>query len=269
VDPIFPLAILSAIAGVAALTWRSVRAPNRRPHGRTSWSLLLGFCPRRVYACPMADDIRAGRDACTKCRNRLDDMDPLSRYQIEGRGTGLKLDPAGPLVASLCHGDWEASEDEERRPHGEWHAPLFDLDYPATLAYGTTTHVLVLKKPVSVAAHRAVRTLLVEARLAAAPHDDAPASDARCSGIAGYRVAAADHLPEAVFHLTCPARLVPSGTAGHFHLYLETEVRWTIYLRLMRAMADAGLLESAWVEMSARRSMAMLRKPEFKKKAPH
>ncbi|HTK59570.1 MAG TPA: hypothetical protein VL283_00020 [Candidatus Baltobacteraceae bacterium] len=265
-DPIFPLVIIFAIAGAAGLGWRVTRVRGARPTGRTSWTLLLGFCPRRAYSCPMVSDFRAGKDACSKCGNAIQGMNPMSQYQVEGRGTGLKLDPDGPLVASLCHGAWEPSKDSERLPQGDRHAPIFDLDYPAALASGPHGPTLVLKKPASVRAYRNVAGLMEAAGLAMPGCGTATDGDARrYPGIAGYRSPDDHLLIEAVFRLTCPATLVPSSTEGHFHLYLETETGWQPYLQLMRAMADAGLLEAGWVDMNERRKMAMLRKPHCKK----
>jgi len=267
-DPIFPLAILAAIAGASVLGWRTVRGRPPRLHGRTSWSLLLGFCPRRSYACPMVADFRAGKDACSKCGNTIEGMNPMSQYQVDGRGTGLKLDPDGQLIASLCHGAWEPSSDSERLPQGDRHAPLFDLDYPAAVASGTRGSTLVLKRPLSVRSYRKVNAALEEAGLVAPGTEalDSGQDAARHpAGIASYRMPDEQLLIEAAFRLTCPARLVSSSSEGHFHLYLETEIGWNAYLRLMRAMAEVGLLETGWVDLSERRKMAMLRKPGVKK----
>ena len=264
-DPVFPLYLLGGIAAAAALGWRATRGLRTRPHGRTSWTLLLGFCPRREYSCPMVLDFRAGKDACSKCGNQLRQMVPMSQYQVDGGGTGLKLDPDGPLVASLCHGAWDPSKDYERLPEGARHAPLFDLDYPAMIAADARGTTLVLKKTVSVRAYRTVLARLQETGLARptdVPHSQAEAPSA---GIEGYRMPAGELLSEAVFRLRCPAVLVPSSTDGHFHLYLETEIGWDAYVRLLRAMAEAGLLETGWVELSERRKMAMLRKPGVRK----
>jgi len=268
-DPIFPLAMIAAIAGAVALGWHAVRPRPSLPQGRTSWTLLLGFCPRRVYSCPMVDDFREGRDACSRCGNHIDRMDPLSRYQVDGRGTGLKLDPDGPLISSLCHGAWETSKDRERLPQGERHAPIFDLDAPATLmSLGRGGH-LVVRASVTMPAYAATLKLMerfglvlpgsafdVETHMTRRPH-----------GIRGYRAQGVDVLSEAVFPLIVPAKLIPSSTEGHFHLYLETEMVWEDYLSLMRSMVEAGLLEKGWVDMSERRKMAMLRKPGIKKGA--
>ena len=58
-----------------------------------------------------------------------------------------------------------------------------------------------------------------------------------------------------------PARLVPSKTEGHFHLYLDREMPWPDYWRLLKVMYRTGLLEDGFVAMSLRRGMSYLRYP--------
>lgn len=58
-----------------------------------------------------------------------------------------------------------------------------------------------------------------------------------------------------------PARLVPSSTEGHFHLYLDREISWEKYAGLIRAMAEAGILEKGYVQQSLKRGQSFLRRP--------
>jgi len=44
-----------------------------------------------------------------------------------------------------------------------------------------------------------------------------------------------------------PCKLVPSKTEGHFHLFIEKELDWETYKRLLYAMADAGIVEWNYV----------------------
>lgn len=253
-DPVFPLAMLAAIAGAAALAWRSAR-PRSRAHGlRTSWSVLCYRCTHRL---------RRGADVsgCPECGSGR--LMPLSGYQASGGGTGLKYDPDGPLVASLCEGEWKPSESDLRLPQGTWHAPLFDLDYPAAaMASGGATR-LVLHRPVSRPALASLRLLMAEIGLARLPPESDEASGP--PGIESYRAQA--YMPETTFDLVVPARLVPSSTTGHFHLYLDVRVRWEDYVRLLEEMRDAGLVDGGWFDLALRRKMAVLRKPHVRKGA--
>jgi hypothetical protein len=58
------------------------------------------------------------------------------------------------------------------------------------------------------------------------------------------------------------ARLVPSSTPGHFHLYLDgLSMDWPTYARLLNALADAGVIERGYADASLRRGASFLRLP--------
>ena len=67
------------------------------------------------------------------------------------------------------------------------------------------------------------------------------------------------HLP--VLDLDVPHRLVPSTTEGHSHLYIDVAVPWDKYVRLLEAMADAGILEHGYVSASIDKGATMVRLP--------
>jgi hypothetical protein len=68
------------------------------------------------------------------------------------------------------------------------------------------------------------------------------------------------HLP--VLDSDVPARLVPSETPGHHHLYFDVPMSWPTYAALITAMGDAGLLEPGYVSASlARRCTFVSPKP--------
>lgn len=71
------------------------------------------------------------------------------------------------------------------------------------------------------------------------------------------------HLP--VIDIDFPAKLVPSTTPGHFHLYLDRPVEWDKYLAVLNAMADAGLVEPGYASCSKARGASFVRKPGVKK----
>lgn len=73
------------------------------------------------------------------------------------------------------------------------------------------------------------------------------------------------HAP--VIDLDLPAQLIPSTTPGHFHLYIDHELEWDVYLELLQALAKAGLVEDGYVQASARREQTMVRKPGVLKPA--
>jgi hypothetical protein len=71
------------------------------------------------------------------------------------------------------------------------------------------------------------------------------------------------HMP--ALDLDVPVRVYPSTTLGHFHLYIDKEMTWWQYKRLMRAMVAAGILEKGYYKASTRRSGTHLRLPWIKK----
>lgn len=258
-DPMFPLVIIAAIAGAATLAWRTARAHGHDGGLRTSWKVICYACAHDRRRAPAEPD-------CEECRSAR--MMPLSKYQAEGGGTGFGLDRNGPFVSSLCEGEWTPTDDPSNRPVGRWHAPLFDLDFD--VAWHPVTRRLGILKPVPREAWLQLLYAMEAEKLI--PHGFA-GREARhrgrrseAEGIEGYRAAGdSGLLTDATLCLSVPAKVVPSGTPGHGHLYLETRLPWDAYLGIMRLMVDAGLLEKDWVDLSERRRMAILRKPEFKK----
>ena len=68
------------------------------------------------------------------------------------------------------------------------------------------------------------------------------------------------HLP--LLDLDYSAKLIPSKTPGHFHLYLNKPIKWRTYKRFLRAMWKAGLLERGYYVMSKKRGQAFVRVPK-------
>lgn len=73
-------------------------------------------------------------------------------------------------------------------------------------------------------------------------------------------------------HLPCldidfAARLVPSSTEGHYHLYLDgmNPLPWERYEALLKALADAGIVSRGYANHSIERKCTCLRRPGVKK----
>lgn len=65
------------------------------------------------------------------------------------------------------------------------------------------------------------------------------------------------HAP--VLDIDYPARLVPSSTPGHFHLYLEKEIPWGRYQLVLWALSWAGLIEPGFFRAALARKMTFAR----------
>jgi hypothetical protein len=68
-----------------------------------------------------------------------------------------------------------------------------------------------------------------------------------------------------VLDIDFPATLIPSSTPGHFHLFLDREMSWFVYEKLLYALADAGILEEGYVGASIQRGYTAVRLPWIKK----
>lgn len=67
--------------------------------------------------------------------------------------------------------------------------------------------------------------------------------------------------------LDVPARLIPSTTEGHAHLYIDVPMSWRQYKRLLRALVAAGVVEPGYYKASRRRGATFLRLPWVRKPA--
>lgn len=58
-----------------------------------------------------------------------------------------------------------------------------------------------------------------------------------------------------------PAALVESSTPGHYHLYIDHVMTWTAYKKLLKALAEAGVIEHEFYRASLANHATMLRPP--------
>jgi hypothetical protein len=71
-----------------------------------------------------------------------------------------------------------------------------------------------------------------------------------------------------VLDIDLPAKLIPSSTEGHFHLYIDKEISWGAYVTLLQALAGAGILEQGYVNASLERGLTAVRLPWVRKPEP-
>lgn len=68
-----------------------------------------------------------------------------------------------------------------------------------------------------------------------------------------------------VLDIDMPVKIFPSTTEGHFHLYIDKELSWDDYCKLMNVMAEVGILEQGFVNASKQRQYSAVRLPWVKK----
>jgi len=71
------------------------------------------------------------------------------------------------------------------------------------------------------------------------------------------------HAP--VIDLDIPCILLDSSTPGHHHLIIDKEISWSAYLKVLGALADAGLVEDGYRDASEKRGYSAIRLPWVKK----
>lgn len=57
------------------------------------------------------------------------------------------------------------------------------------------------------------------------------------------------------------AALIPSSTPGHFHLIIDVNMPWLNYTNLLRALADAGVIEQGYCHASIKNGFTAIRTP--------
>lgn len=65
-----------------------------------------------------------------------------------------------------------------------------------------------------------------------------------------------------------PAKLVPSSTPGHFHLFLDKKLTWENYKKLLSVLAEVGIIEPGYYGASLKRGSTDVRLPWIKKDDP-
>ena len=74
------------------------------------------------------------------------------------------------------------------------------------------------------------------------------------------------HAP--VLDIDIPHKYVASTTEGHGHIYFDVPIPWVKYVKLLKAMADCGILEEGYVSASIERGYTAVRPPWVTKPPP-
>lgn len=73
-----------------------------------------------------------------------------------------------------------------------------------------------------------------------------------------------EHRP--VLDIDFDARLIPSSTPGHYHLYLDgIALSWPAYLEVLEVLAKHGIIQQGYLKHSKERRMTVVRRPHVKK----
>lgn len=138
-----------------------------------------------------------------------------------------------------------------------WHLGAAALAYQEAMADIETRHVLVSEED---RIERDDYTLLRYTELV-------PTTDRTLATYVSSRLRAGSRMHSPILDLDIPAALVASTTPGHFHLYLDVEMNWNAYRRLLKALAKAGVVEESWAKASIQSGQSLLRPPWLLKTA--
>ena len=100
--------------------------------------------------------------------------------------------------------------------------------------------------------------------LVEAPIDEA---DVICSDLPNTRLGSEFDLHMPVIDLDLPCKLVPSGTPGHFHLYIDQPIPFALYRKMLDAMAEAGVVQWGFADATSKRGYGSVRHPDRPKVA--
>lgn len=65
------------------------------------------------------------------------------------------------------------------------------------------------------------------------------------------------HAP--VIDIDIPIYVLPSSQLGHYHLYIDKEIPWNSYVRILKALENAGIIESGYLKASLEREYTAVR----------
>lgn len=81
------------------------------------------------------------------------------------------------------------------------------------------------------------------------------------ANLVGSKLADGRHAP--ALDLDVPAKLIPSRTEGHSHLYIDVPMSWRQYRRLLKALAKAGVIEPGYYQASVKKGGSFLRSDTY------
>jgi hypothetical protein len=68
-----------------------------------------------------------------------------------------------------------------------------------------------------------------------------------------------------VLDIDFPVKVVESSTPGHCHLYIDRDLEWDDYVKLLEVLGEVGILEPGYVSASLERGFTALRLPWVRK----
>ena len=77
------------------------------------------------------------------------------------------------------------------------------------------------------------------------------------ANLVSSKCASGKHAP--VIDVDIPIYVVPSSQLGHHHLYIDKEISWNNYVRILKALESAGIIETGYLKASLEREYTAVR----------
>lgn len=155
--------------------------------------------------------------------------------------------PSGMSLARLVRVTSEQAQLVSSLTEAELHAPVLDIDFPASLVSQAPITTLHVWGPTSTPGRlRQLGSALVACGFA----DEAV--------VKAWMARQADP-PNVILPFTAPVRLVPSRSPGHHHLYIDQQTSWSRYRQLLCALAKAGVIAEDFLQLSLSNRASYLR----------
>lgn len=90
--------------------------------------------------------------------------------------------------------------------------------------------------------------------------EDSGIPDSNGNLVSSLTVDGTSHAP--ILDLDIPHEYVQSQTPGHGHLYIDVELSWWRYRRVLKQLYKAGIIEHGFYKLAKKRRMTMTRVPE-------
>lgn len=94
------------------------------------------------------------------------------------------------------------------------------------------------------------------------PTDDLKRAEVILSTVAGDY---SQNMHRPVLDIDMPVYVIPSSTEGHHHLYIDKEMTWSQYEKLLTVLADVGIIERGYASACKSRKHSAVRLPWIKK----
>lgn len=156
--------------------------------------------------------------------------------------TALPGEPVPHVVSSLTAG--------KRGDTDTWHAPCLDIDYPVSVNSRNPDNFTVVLPLHDSLTDDDLETL----RIAFGPGKFADWFGTLVQGLDRWAL----HLS---YGQKIGGHVVQSSTPGHFHLYINTRVKWANYQFLLECLGETQVISASYAEFSIARRESYLRFP--------